>query len=369
MKRLSEWLKGWFFPKTDIDTQNEIHSLNIKNIYYVSLIVGIVQTISIAVFTLMNISKLNESDIVDGIVRVGISVALCFVGFIIAGRLLKKPNAVKKHPRAVKFFIAGFIILLIIWSMFVSAANYVQAQQLLTFYTVELVAVLFVKLHPMFTAATIFGSYIINYLILTFGFEGSFINPYNYMMLAVMSVAGAVLNYRLTVNYISEKNKANTLNGSLEIIANHDSNTRLQNRYALNQQVFDYIGKDICIAMGDINSFKAVNDTYGHRFGDDVLKQFADILQEVFAPKSVYRFGGDEFLIIEYGSDIKALKEKLRQVNERFSAVRISHNEAELGCSFGCVSVCPKDSSEFFESLTRADKLLYLEKEKLGTKR
>jgi len=343
--------------------------LNIKNIYYVSLIVAIVQTVSIAVFSIMNSSRLTEGDTLGAIIRVGICVLLCFIGFIVAGKLLKNPNTVKTHPRAVSLFIAGFIVLLIIWSMFVSVANYVQHQQLLTFYTVELVAVLFVKLNPIFTTVTIFGSYILNYLILTFGFEGDVINPYNYLMLALMSAAGAMLNYRLTINYISEKNKAIMLNESLEIIANHDGITRLQNRYALNQHVFDYIGKDICIAMGDINSFKAVNDTYGHQVGDDVLKRFSEILLEVFPAECVFRYGGDEFLIIEYGSDIDALKEKIRQVNERFSSLCISLIESGLGCSFGCISACPEDSSEFFDYLTQADKLLYLEKEKIGAKR
>ena len=148
-------------------------------------------SISIVIFMIMNSSKLIECDILGAVIRVALCVILCFTGFIIAGRLLKKPNAMKNHPWAVKFFIAGFIVLLVIWSMSVSVANYVQHQQLLTFYTVELVAVLFVKLHPVFTTVTIFGSYILNYLILTFGFEGNAINPYNYMMLAVMSAAGA----------------------------------------------------------------------------------------------------------------------------------------------------------------------------------
>ena len=196
-----------------------------------------------------------------------------------------------------------------------------QHQQLLTFYTVELVAVLFVKLHPVFTTTVIFGSYILNYLILNFGFEEGVINPYNYLMFAALSVVGAIMNYRLTVGYISEKNKANLLNDSLEIIANHDSITRLQNRYALNQHVPDYIGNDICIAIGDINSFKAVNDTYGHRVGDDVLKGFSDILVAVFPADSVFRFGGDEFLIIEKNNDLDGLNEKLKEVNKRFSAL------------------------------------------------
>ena len=151
----------------------------------------------------------------------------------------------------------------------------------------------------------------------------------------------------------------------MEIIANHDSITRLQNRYALNQHVPDYVGVDICIAMGDINSFKAVNDTYGHRVGDDALKLFADILLEVFSRESVYRYGGDEFLIIESGIKLTDFHDKLKTVNNLFSSVKIEGVEMGLGCSFGCVEACPKDSMDFFDHLTQADKKLYDEKIKL----
>lgn len=369
MKKCSEWIKGWFMPQMSMDTTYEIHTLNIKNIYYVSLVVGIVQTISLVIFLLMNMSKLPQSDVIGAVIRVGLSVLLCIIGFIIAGRLLKNPQTIQNHLPAAKVFIGGFIILLIIWSMFVSVSNYVNHQQLLTFYTVELITVLFVRLHPLFTAATILGSYLLNYLILNFGFGQGGINPYNYIMLAAISVAGAVTNYQLTINYIAEKNKANLLNNSLELIANHDSITRLQNRYALNQRVSEYVGTDICIAMGDINNFKGVNDTYGHQVGDDVLKLFSDILLDVFPKESVYRFGGDEFLVVEKGDDPDVLKDKLRKVNEEFSKVNVSGVKSGLGCSFGCVTGCPKDPGEFFDYLTQADKLLYLEKEKIRANR
>lgn len=369
MKRCSEWLKDWFLPKTGIDTKYEIHTLNIKNIYYVSMVVGIVQTLSLAVFMIINIGNLGDGDAIGGIIRVGLCIILCVVGFIISGRLLNHPSTIKNHMKATKAFIGGFIILLIIWSMFVSVANYVNHQQLLTFYTVELVTVLFVKLHPLFATATILGSYIINYLILNLGFGQGNMNLYNYMMLAAISAAGAVANYRLTVNYISEKNKANLLNASLELIANHDSITRLQNRYALNQRVPEYLGRDLCIAMGDINNFKGVNDTYGHLIGDDVLKMFSDILLDTFSEDNVYRFGGDEFLIVEINGDNDALREKLSRVNDSFSKMSIAGVESRLGCSFGYVTCCPKEPSEFFEYLTQADKLLYLEKEKIRAKR
>ena len=369
MKKRSEWIKNWFLPKTGIDTKFEIHTLNIKNIYYVSLVVGIVQAVSLAIFLIYRLSNPFEGDMFGAVIRVGLSVVLCAVGFLIAGKLLKNPRTVKDHLPAVKLFIGSFIILLIIWSMFVSVANYVDHQQLLTFYTVELLAVLFVRLHPLFSSCTILGSYILNYLILNFGFGQGQINPYNYMMLAAISAAGAVANYHLTINYISEKNKAIMLNESLELIANHDSITRLQNRYALNQHVPDYLDTEICIAMGDINNFKAVNDTCGHQVGDDVLKKFADILLSVFPEESVYRFGGDEFLVIEPGGDMDAMKEKLKSINETFSAVSVEGIEGGLGCCFGYVTAKPKDPAEVFEYLTRADKLLYQEKEKIRANR
>ena len=369
MTKPSEWLKSWFFPTTSKETESEIDSLNVKNIHYVTLVIGIVQTISLVVFLIMNHNRINESEVIYAVIRVGLSIVLCVLGYLIAGSLMKKPDTVKQHPRSVRLFIGSFLILLVVWSMVVSVWNYINHQQLLTFYTVGLIAALFVKLHPVFTTTVIFGSYIVNYLILNFGFERGVINPYNYMMLGALSVIGAIMNYRLTVGYISEKNKANMLNNSLEIIANHDSITRLQNRYALNQHVPDFIEKDICIAIGDINSFKAVNDTYGHRVGDDVLKGFADILVQVFPAESVFRFGGDEFLVIEKNSDLDGLKEKLGQVNAMFSALKISGINSQLGCSFGCVTACPKDPSEFFDYLTQADQLLYQEKVRVNANR
>ena len=62
------------------------------------------------------------------------------------------------------------------------------------------------------------------------------------------------------------------------------------------------IGVNVLITLESfskiINKFKEVNDTYGHRTGDDVLKTFADILLQFFPRESVFRYGGDEFILI-----------------------------------------------------------------------
>lgn len=351
----------YLFPKPDMETKREINAQNIKNLYYLSATVGIVQLVSLVVFLCTHIDSF-DGETNGAIVRVGSSVVLCLFGFIISRMLKNNPNAAEKHPFASRAFIYIFVVSIIIWSMFVSVNNYINHQQLLTFYTVELLAVLFVRLNPVFTGIMILSSYLINYLILNFCITPGLINPYNYAMLAVLSAIGAIVNYRLMINYISEKNKANVLNESLEIIANYDSITRLQNRYALNQCVPDYLNRDICIAIGDINSFKAVNDTYGHQTGDDVLKLFADILQDFFPRKCLFRYGGDEFLIIVWGGDRDALLEKLDRINKAFGEVKISGVEKGFSCSFGCVSAHPKTTLELFTALTEADKMMYEKK-------
>lgn len=364
MKKISHTIKSYLLPKPDRAVKREMDTLNIRTIHYVSLMAGVIQLISLVVFLIIH-KGISDQSVVNTFIRVGSSVLLCLCGYLVSGRLMRRPDRIGDHPKAVRGFVNGFVILLLVWSMFASVNSYVHYQQLLTFYTVELLTVLFVKLHPVFTAVVILGSYTAYFLILNFGFIPGLINPYNYAMLALLSVLGAILNYHLTANYIDEKNKANLLNDSLEIIANHDSTTRLQNRYALNQRVPGYLDRDICVAMGDINNFKKVNDTYGHTAGDDVLKTFADILLKFFPNESVFRYGGDEFLIIEGGDDFDGLREKLRQVNRAFGEMRISNIQTGFSCSFGCMTAHPHNPSELFYVLSQADGLLYKEKENL----
>ena len=335
MESIIKKIKTVFFPKINKQTKNEIQTQNIKYIHYVSIAVGIIQFISVLVFFFANLNRLSESSVTDAMIRVSLSVLLCLYSFNVSGIILRKNGAVANHPRFTGFFVYSFIILLIAWSMFVSADNYTHGGQLLTFYTVELIAALFVKLSPLFTTIVILGSYALNYFTLILFFTGGNINIYNYAMLALLTVTGALLNYYLTVKYIDEKNKSNFLNDALEI----------------------------CVILGDINQFKTVNDTYGHRVGDDILALFSKTLREFFKDENIYRYGGDEFLIVEKAGDLEEMIEKCRRVNEKFSAAESEMLNVEFGWCYGYVSGKPKTAFEFFSLIEQSDKLLYQEKE------
>lgn len=118
MKRFIEWIKSFMSPKADRETKREIISLNINNIYYVSLVVGIVQTVSLIFFIIFNTNSSGDGSFINVVIRVGLSIVLCAVGFFVAGKLKKSTDAITKHTTAVKVFIGSFVVLLITWSMF-----------------------------------------------------------------------------------------------------------------------------------------------------------------------------------------------------------------------------------------------------------
>ena len=83
--------------------------------------------------------------------------------------------------------------------------------------------------------------------------------------------------------------------------AMHDNLTGLENRYMMAERIEkirEERGLEGCwVAMMDIDDFKAVNDTYGHLFGDYVLRTIAEIMNAHRVDAEICRWGGEEFLI------------------------------------------------------------------------
>ncbi len=90
--------------------------------------------------------------------------------------------------------------------------------------------------------------------------------------------------------------------------ARHDPLTRLANRRAGDMFLADALevsrreGRPLCVALLDIDHFKAVNDRYGHAFGDDVLSQVAALAEQLVGHHEgvlIARYGGEEFLVCQ----------------------------------------------------------------------
>ena len=92
-----------------------------------------------------------------------------------------------------------------------------------------------------------------------------------------------------------------------------DDLTGLLNRTALRDDFPDYTGRLLCIALIDLDAFKLCNDTYGHAYGDMMLRSTGERMQRIFsgAEYRCYRYGGDEFLILYNGGDRDLFYNKL----------------------------------------------------------
>lgn len=361
-------LKDLVFPETDRKITDEIDRLNTVTIHWTSLVVMAVQTLSLIIYVLTPLNQKFGAGVVVTVVSVGLSILFAALAFLFSGAVMKGRLLTTKRHVKINIFLAVFLVLLLFWSMSVSLRHYIDGGQIITFFTVEALAVLFVRLRPIVTTSIIFSSFLGYYLFLDIFVEHGRINTYNYMTFAAVLAAGAVLNYRVSVGYIRARNKTEELNDSLKYIASHDNVTRLQNRYALTRDMPRYTGHAICAAMGDINGFKSVNDTFGHKTGDEVLMRFAKLLGDQFPHESIYRYGGDEFLIVTF-EDAATTAARVESLNRQFGEVVLGGSKNKLGCSFGFAEGTPSDINDFISLIKEADDRLYVQKRQLGLKR
>ena len=166
--------------------------------------------------------------------------------------------------------------------------------------------------------------------------------------------------------------KSNLIENELSKRANYDELTALYNRYALN-----YIGNSrlknlnkkspkLDVAIIDIDYFKNINDTYGHKVGDVVLEKIARTLR-MYSIKEIKcgRWGGEEFILISNDSishsEFIKIVEELREYIETHQ-VNINKNlKISLTISAGIAQGTCKQNLEQVVSL--ADKNLYKAKE------
>ncbi len=114
----------------------------------------------------------------------------------------------------------------------------------------------------------------------------------------------------------------------------------------------------------DLDGFKALNDTHGHRMGDELLKEVAAVLKEsIRRDEPIARYGGDEFcIIIPEGDaqDAKAVADRIVEV------MKIKLSGYEIACSIGIATSSPNHLLDSGALVKAADNAMYLAKQKAG---
>ncbi len=150
--------------------------------------------------------------------------------------------------------------------------------------------------------------------------------------------------------------------------ATRDALTRLWNRgsilAALQRELARGAreGRPLSLAMMDLDHFKAVNDTYGHLAGDEVLREAARRMMGAVRPyDGVGRYGGEEFLVLLPGCDEGSAMEQAERLRQLMCGAPVAIGDLlhTMTASFGVTCVVPGPSTSSEQLIDKADQALY----------
>ncbi|MEG0378102.1 MAG: diguanylate cyclase, partial [Eubacterium sp.] len=169
-----------------------------------------------------------------------------------------------------------------------------------------------------------------------------------------------------TLKHFSKISKEALKVTNLTVLAYKDSLTGLKNRTAFIEKM-DTLDLDahqyISFGMFDVNNLKRTNDTLGHLVGDNLLIQSAKTLKSCLRKDDqLYRIGGDEFAAIictQNYLDLKSLEKRLLKA--------LAHENKQplpypLSIAYGYATYSPETDKDLYETLKRADALMYTKK-------
>jgi len=146
---------------------------------------------------------------------------------------------------------------------------------------------------------------------------------------------------------------------TLQDLVDHDALTGLSNRRALPRVLREAYDTGATVIFFDLNDFKEINDSLGHQVGDECLKKFAQALQSSFRPTDhVFRFAGDEFVVIAPSAQPEQVIHRLDKVRERLKVERVRGHQ--IGFSAGHAYLPIHGDSE--AAMKAADEAMYAEK-------
>ena len=153
----------------------------------------------------------------------------------------------------------------------------------------------------------------------------------------------------------------------LERIANVDPMTKVFNKRAfiVETKRLDESKKPYAIVMVDMNNLKTINDTYGHEKGDISISTLSQTICWTFRHSSVYRVGGDEFIVILEGDDYEVREELIQSLRHTFQKNQrnsILPPWKRVTAAVGSADFDPNSDESADTLLTCADQAMYREK-------
>lgn len=347
--------------------------INTRRIYYLSIIAIPLRIIDIYLFAFTkSYDTLVQKTWSQGIIASHSILLIFMIGFFLTSHKLKnriEPNAT--------MFVLQYLVMVVIMT---SGIAIVTLDQLVTtnitpFLIVCIVSGSVFLIRPLVSFLIYVTSYVAYYCLIGLTITDQHIllsNRVNGITAIGLGFLLSIILWHYNYTNIVQKRRIEVQQKQLEQMAYYDPLTDLPNRRLLEKLVkrefssMQRYGYETILIILDIDNFKNINDTYGHRAGDDILRQMADLLKNnVRESDTVARFGGEEFIILMPNASVEegyAYAERLRNLitETRFT---IGPIELQITSSFGISSMRDINSQTLEDYYFLADKALYLAKQ------
>ena len=344
---------GYIVPSVDPDISKQIDRMSMHNIHKISIIILAFESLSLAVFLFANARSFGHNEIVTTIC-VTYCLLMCGLAVFFSKKMMEKKDLTRSECITFKVF---FFVVFSLWAIFTDYRHYKVGEQMLTFYSVNLIMTCFIIFKPWIGLILSGSSYLVLYLTLYFFDRAAGIEPLNFIVLAFLTIACNAVHYHSHIYSCKKERTLLDTNQALEEASRRDGLTGLRNRLALEEDARDTSGDHMTAFMIDINYFKEINDQHGHVVGDQILKETSSILKKLFPSARYYRYGGDEFLVLTYRPAQDNYGANTYDFIHEASGVKVS-------LSIGSAQGCPASYYELFLLVSEADKALYTVKER-----
>ncbi len=173
-------------------------------------------------------------------------------------------------------------------------------------------------------------------------------------------------------NYVVMRRRAQDSESLLDRVwtmANTDPLTGVRSKHAyaekeksMDEQIADNTAAEFAVVVCDLNNLKKVNDTFGHKAGDEYIKSASAMICEIFRHSPVYRTGGDEFVVWLSGRDYESRNALVKEIREK-AAANIGSGRAVV--AVGMSEFLPGTDNRMHSIFERADAEMYEEKKRL----
>ena len=324
----------------------------------VVMALALLQTVQVLIYISKKDSILYDKELILIKLFIIVFCILSFIGFTLINRENSRIKPFAEPIMMVDIFI------IICWSI----VNTFKAQSItsdISIYILVLFTIAAIVRFRPWLAIAVFG---ISYLIFLIGIPRFQLNReyltshiMNGLILNIIAYLISYMMYCYSFAEFQDRQKVNIKNAELLHLSRHDGLTSLYNHltiYELLECAISQAGESLealSIMLIDLDHFKELNDIYGHRAGDTILREVSkSIVSNIRQNDMAGRYGGDEFLIILPGSSTNNTKEIAFQLLNEIR--QLDFNGMTLSFSCGIAQWNGETAEQFVD---KADKVLY----------